>query len=88
MSAIAPEYRALHKFLSTRFADSVVLTFSQIEDLLGFTLPDTARSHRDWWAEGSSSGIPSVQSRSWAQANRSARPNFSAMTVTFDRLRP
>jgi hypothetical protein len=83
--AIPAEYRALHKYLSGRFADTVVLTFAQIEDLLGFALPDLARRQPDWWADGDAAGAGSAQSNCWTQANRSASANLGAMTVTFDR---
>jgi len=40
---VPAEYLSLHKYLENRYADTVVLTFSQIEDLLGFVLPESAR---------------------------------------------
>jgi len=83
---VPKEYRALHKYLSSRFADTVVLTFAQIEDLLGFVLPDPARHQLDWWASGLDAELASAQSSSWIQANRSATPNLQAKTVTFDRI--
>jgi hypothetical protein len=43
-------YLALHKYLDERYANTVVLTFGEIEDLLGFTLPDLARLQQDWRA--------------------------------------
>ena len=39
----AGEYRLLFKYLRDRYANRVVLTFSEIEDLLGFELPEGAR---------------------------------------------
>ena len=39
----AGEYRLLYKYLRDRFSDRLVLTFGQIEDLLGFSLPVAAR---------------------------------------------
>ena len=36
------EYRLLYKYLHDRFADRVVLTFSEIESLIGFALPAAA----------------------------------------------
>ena len=61
-SAVTSEYRSLHKYLYDRFADSVVLTFAEIEDLLGFTLPDAARLEQGWWANADpdSTSIPPV----------------------------
>lgn len=86
--AAASEYAALHKFLKTRFADSVVLTFGQIEDLLGFALPDVARHQPEWWAGADLSMPVSSQARSWIGADRTARPNLLAGTVRFDRTEP
>jgi hypothetical protein len=78
------EYRILHKYLRDRFADTVVLTFAQIEDLLGCALPDVARLRLDWWA--TTDEAPSAQSRTWTQASRTAVPNLLARTVMFDRV--
>ena len=44
------KYRGLYEYLENRYANMVVLTFAQIEDLLGFTLPDSARVDLGWWA--------------------------------------
>ena len=79
------EYLSLHKYLDDRYANTVVLTFAEIEDLLGFTLPDLARLQQDWWANADADSTPSAQSRSWTQASRSAKPNLLAQTVVFER---
>ncbi|HSL23693.1 MAG TPA: hypothetical protein VK886_19330 [Vicinamibacterales bacterium] len=79
------EFLSLHKYLDNRFADKVVLTFAQMEDLLGFALPDVARRHREWWANADGSNTPSAHARSWTQASRLATPNLLAQTVAFDR---
>jgi hypothetical protein len=44
------KYRSLYEYLEHRYANTLVLTFAQIEDLLGFTLPDSARVDPEWWA--------------------------------------
>jgi hypothetical protein len=82
---VPPEYLSLHKYLHDRYADVVVLTFGQIEDLLGFRLPDIARLHREWWADADANSTPSAQARSWTQASRTATPNLLAQTVMFER---
>ena len=43
------KYRSLYEYLEHRYANTVVLMFAQIEDLLGFTLPDSARVDPEWW---------------------------------------
>ena len=48
----AGEYELLYKYLRDRYANRVVLTFAEIEDLLGFSLPDLARIQFAWWDGG------------------------------------
>lgn len=78
-------YAALQKYLTARYADAVVLTFAQIEDLLGFSLPEPAWVELSWWALPVSGAAPSAQSQSWTLAKRTATPNLSAETVLFER---
>jgi hypothetical protein len=75
-------YRPLHAYLDGRFADSVVLTFGEIEDLIGFALPDLARVQPEWWANDGTRG---TECRAWTQASRTAKPNLFARTVLFER---
>jgi hypothetical protein len=84
-SAVPPEYRPLHKYLNGRYADTVVLTFGQIEDLLGFALPDLARAAPEWWVSAGDDSSPSGHSRSWTEAGRTATPNLDARIVVFER---
>jgi hypothetical protein len=81
----AGKYVPLYTYLENRFANRVVLTFAEIEDLLGFTLPDLARLREDWWTGPDSHGATPGFSDSWILANRTARPNLLALTVVFDR---
>ena len=78
-------YASLQKYLTSRYADAVVLTFGQIEDLLGFVLPESARSEPAWWAAAAPGGMPTAQSQSWTLAKRTATPNLPAETVLFER---
>jgi putative transposase len=71
---VPAEYRSLHKYLDGRYADTVVLRFAEIEDLLGFALPDGARLRQDWWANADADGQPSTQSQSWLHASRPPTP--------------
>lgn len=84
-SDVAPDYRPLHKYLTGRFADTVTLTFMQIEDLLGCSLPGKAYSEAAWWFDPVAGGTPSPQSSAWFQARRHATANLLARTVMFDR---
>ena len=79
------KYETLYQYLQGRFANVVVLTFAQIEDLLGVPLPALARVDQAWWANPDPSDTPSSHSRSWTLATRTATPNMRAQTVAFER---
>jgi hypothetical protein len=79
------EYRLLHKYLRERYANRVVLTFGEIEDLLGFALPEPARLQREWWGDADSVAPQSAQSDAWTLASRTATVNLSAKSVVFER---
>jgi hypothetical protein len=79
------EYRALHEYLDKRFANRVVLTFAEVEDLLGFGLPDEARADEAWWANTKRDGAPSAHIHSWTRARRTATANLRAQIVVFER---
>jgi len=76
------EYRALYTYLEHRYASVVVLTFEQIEALLGFALPAPARREREWWTAGAD---PQQHCAAWTGAGRSAAPNLAAGVITFER---
>jgi hypothetical protein len=75
----------LYKYLDGRYADAVVLTFAEIEDLIGSALPEVARLSRDWWTTPDPDTTRSRFADSWIQARRIARPNLHALTVAFER---
>jgi hypothetical protein len=81
--AMSGKYLLLYKYLANRYADTVVLTFSEIEDLLGFTLPDQASVQQEWWTDAGTP-VPNY-SDSWILASRTAVPNLMARTVVFER---
>jgi hypothetical protein len=84
-SANAGEYHGLYKYLRDRYANRLVLTFAEIEDLLGFSLPQPARVEMGWWAGAGAAGLRSSQTNAWTLAGRSAVVNLLAQTVVFER---
>ena len=85
---VAVPYRVLHTYLNGRYSDTVVLTFSEIEDLLGVTLPDVARARAEWWTDDTADGCETPQSHAWSHAGRTAKPNLFARRVAFERVSP
>jgi hypothetical protein len=82
---VSDKYASLHEYLANRFADNVVLTFGQLEDLLGCALPDSARVQQEWWTSTQRDAGKSSCSDAWLMAGRTARPNLLARTVAFER---
>lgn len=81
-------YASLQKYLTARYASVVVLTFGEIEDLIGFALPTAARAEQDWWAPATPGASASTQSQAWTLARRTATANLRAETVSFERASP
>ena len=49
-------------------ASEVTLTFAEIEQLIGGSLPASAREHRAWWANEGRPDSSHVQCRAWMEA--------------------
>ena len=62
---------------------TVVLTFGQMEDLLGAPLPAPARQDPGWWNSDDDRNFG--HSNSWRLAKRTAVANLVSQTVTFER---
>jgi hypothetical protein len=83
--SLSGEYRGLYEYLERRYANTVVITFAQMEDLLGFALPDRARTDREWWTAQVTSTAEPSPSNAWTLTGRRATPNLLARNVVFDR---
>jgi hypothetical protein len=79
------KYALLYEYLEHRYADSVVLTFAQIEDVVGFALPAQARVRPEWWTDAEPPDAGPSYADAWRLASRTALPNLFAQIVTFDR---
>lgn len=79
-------YKGFFDYLEGRYANRLVLTFSQIESLMGSALPVEARRDSGWWTDAQVDlGQPRC-SDCWLLARRTATPNLPAQVVTFARL--
>jgi hypothetical protein len=77
-------YMPLFTYLDRRYAGTVVLTFEQIEALLGFAPPPSAFAAAEWWT--GPCGANDRHTAAWTAARRSAAPQVSARIVAFERL--
>ncbi|MBD5411990.1 MAG: hypothetical protein HDR51_04490 [Treponema sp.] len=48
------KYRNLQNWLENNSSKRITLTFSKIEEILGFDLPESAKTHTAWWGNDSS----------------------------------
>ena len=80
---VPSQYLSLYKYLEHRYASVVVLSFEQIDTLLGFALPASARTELDWWTAGGN--VPKAHCSAWTGAGRTAIPNLLAGNVVFER---
>jgi hypothetical protein len=78
------KYHALTKHLSSRNTARVVMSFAEVETILGAPLPKSARNYRPWWAN---SGHGHVQARGWLDAGyQSEQVDLEAERLIFTRL--
>jgi hypothetical protein len=77
-------YMPLYTYLDRRYAATVVLTFEQIEALLGFAPPAPAFADAEWWTGAGEANDP--HTAAWTAAHRSAAPHLGARIVSFERL--
>ena len=76
------KYDPLNRYLRRQTTAELVLTFSEIENLLTALLPKSAR-RREWWANEASPASTHVQRRAWMQAGFHAFPEIGRERVTF-----
>jgi len=75
------KYYPLYRHLVTSGSDEVVCTFTEIERIIGTTLPPSAWTARGWWSNRSR-GSP--QATAWLDAGYHVSSlDVSAQTVTF-----
>jgi hypothetical protein len=77
------KYYPLQVYLENTNESSVVLTFQEIEEILGDSLPDSASTHNAWWANDTKHHI---HAKAWLEAGwlvKSPSETIRAQKVTF-----
>ena len=79
------KYEPLFQHLVALDAPTWRVTFVDIEHILGFRLPKSARTHRPWWANQVDN--KRSQARAWQAAGwRTRRVDLKAETLVFERV--
>lgn len=77
---VSAKYRGLAEYLLSSDEDRVTLSYSQIEKILGFRLPDTARKHKQaYWANSETHSYSSA----WLAVGYRTRVDPDSDAVTF-----
>jgi hypothetical protein len=79
------KYQVLTDWFQSQDGSMVDLNFRQIESILSFPLPKSARTYREWWANSQSGH---VQSRGWLDANWQVdTADLASQRIRFVKLR-
>ena len=80
LDKVSAKYRGLAEYVLPSNETRVTLTYSQIEQILGFALPDTARKFKQsYWANTETHSYAS----SWMAVGYKTRVDVDNDTVTF-----
>lgn len=79
----AGKYSSLHRWLRTRDSPSVSVTFAEVEEVLGFPLPNSCRNYVPHWHSYEGSAVArAIIDAGW----KASRVNLDAQTLTFVRV--
>jgi hypothetical protein len=78
------KYAPLTQHLTSRNQPQVAMRFDELERLLGFPLPPSARKHRAWWSNNPRN---SVMTKAWLAAGYQSRDvDLTAERLLFEQL--
>ena len=79
---VSEKYRALAEYLYEKWEKKIVLTYTEIEEVLNFKLPTTAYNFpKAYWANT----LTHSYATSWLSVGYKARVNSETMSVTFEK---
>ncbi|WP_066066183.1 DUF7662 domain-containing protein [Neobacillus soli] len=79
MNTRGSKYEPLYQFLKSKDSNRLVMTYKEVEDVLGFTLPPSASKYLAWWDSASQH----TQAYSWTKAGFKANPNLKDKKIEF-----
>lgn len=72
-------YDPLHQFLQLNNSNRLMMSFSEVEEVLGFSLPMSAYKYMAWW-DGASQH---TQAYAWTKAGYKANAKLNEKKVEF-----
>ena len=80
-AAARGKYAPLHRRLMSLTDDTWRASFAEIEGVLGFRLPDSARLYPAWWSNGDRHS----HALAWVAAGFRVRPRVAEQVIVFER---
>jgi hypothetical protein len=80
------KYDPLGRWLCQQGTGPVHLTFSQVETILGFELPNSARTRPQWWENEANAAGHHVQCRAWVLNGWAAKADLAKEEVIFSQF--
>jgi hypothetical protein len=77
------KYEPLTTYLNLHKKERIKLTYSEIEGILGFELPPSARKYREWWSNNDTSH---TYSKSWGEAGYKITDVILGESVVFEKV--
>ncbi len=77
------KYDSLKQYLNNCQKEKLVLTVKQIENILGFKLPNTAYTKNAWWGNNDNKH---VQAKSWLESGYNTKDIRLGESITFIKI--
>lgn len=81
-STYSGKYTPLSEYLEETKEKTVKLSFEEIEKILDFNLPNSAKTHKAWWY-----GEDHSQTKAWTGVGYRAKPDFRQEEVIFRKIK-
>jgi hypothetical protein len=83
---LVTKFEPLTRYLGSLSARERRMSFREVEQVLGFQLPPSARKHRPWWSNNPDN---SAMTRAWLAAGfRTERVDMAGETLVFRKVDP
>lgn len=79
------KYDPLYEYLSKQTLRQLILSFSEIENIIGAQLPNSV-VRPQWWANDTNSETSHVQCKAWLAAGYNAYLVIGSSKVRFERI--
>ena len=77
------KYDPLRKYLANCGKDEILMTFADMERIIGFPLPKSAVNRAEWWGNESKNSSCHTHAKAWYNAGYKARANRPEKKVVF-----